>query len=249
MVQARRCDPSVTCFPTPPVPRSAASPPESATLAHELRTPLASLALAVDALQAHLDQLEPTEARALLERMRRSLTLLNALADSLTVSAQIQMGRLQLIFDVENLRECLETALAVVQPIVELRHQRIKVDCPPYCSVRAAKARIEQVLVNLLINASKYGDPATEIHLSVLRVGVWARVQIDNVGPGISHLEQDQIFDPYVRGQSVIHPATPGTGLGLYIAKALVEAHGGQIGVTSAPNDGTSFWFTLPMAR
>ena len=102
------------------------------------------------------------------------------------------------------------------------------------------------MLVNLLMNASKYGGDERTIEVGAEPVGEWVRVRVKDQGPGIPVDEQERIFGCYERGVAAQQTGNGGLGLGLHIVKTLVELHDGQVGVTSAPNAGATFWFTLP---
>jgi two-component system OmpR family sensor kinase len=106
--------------------------------------------------------------------------------------------------------------------------------------------RIEQVLVNLLINASRYSGPDTEIVISARPLGSRVRIEVRDEGPGVVAEERERIFDRYARGSSAQRTGNSGLGLGLHIVKTLVELHGGEVGVESEPGQGARFWFCLP---
>jgi len=114
--------------------------------------------------------------------------------------------------------------------------------------VLADEDRVVQVLVNLLTNASKYGPAGQTIQVSSRRLGDFVRVQVQDQGPGIAPEARSHLFERFYRAKRGRKEAT-GLGLGLALAKAIVEAHGGQIGVESEPGHGAIFWFTLPEAR
>jgi PAS domain S-box-containing protein len=107
--------------------------------------------------------------------------------------------------------------------------------------------RLEQVLGNLLSNAVKYGDPGTPIDVTVEQVAREVRVSVTNVGPGIPAEEQPFVFDRFRRAHTAKTERVTGLGRGLYIAKGLVEAHGGRIWAESVPYGTTTFCFTLPL--
>jgi signal transduction histidine kinase len=106
--------------------------------------------------------------------------------------------------------------------------------------------RIHQVLDNLLSNAGKYGRPDTEIRIDCLDRGEMLEVVVTNQGPGIPAEELPQLFSRFGRTRDARADRTPGIGLGLYIARGLVEAHGGRIWAESVPGATTSFHFTIP---
>jgi signal transduction histidine kinase len=122
---------------------------------------------------------------------------------------------------------------------VELRGE-----VPP---LEADPARLEQVLVNLLSNAAKYSFPETEILVEVEPREREVMVSVTNLGQGIPPEEQEAIFTRFRRARAATEAGVPGLGLGLYITKGLVEAHGGRIWVESEVGKSTTFRFTLPL--
>jgi two-component system sensor histidine kinase KdpD len=117
-------------------------------------------------------------------------------------------------------------------------------DLPP---ARMDVARITEVLTHLLENAAKYSPPDSSIHITGEVRNRMLMLSVADRGPGIDDFEQSLIFDKFYRGQDQ-RMQIQGTGMGLAIAKAIVEAHGGQIGVTSQRGHGSVFYFTLPLA-
>jgi signal transduction histidine kinase len=111
----------------------------------------------------------------------------------------------------------------------------------------ADPSRIEQVLDNLLANAAKYGDPGTDIQVRVERREGDAVVTVTNRGRGIAPGDMPKIFTRFYRTPEAQAGKVTGLGLGLYIAKGLVEAHGGRIGAESTPGQTTTFTFSLPV--
>ena len=220
-----------------------------ATVLHEVRTPLSCLSATVEVLLGNFEEIEPHDARAMLARMQRSATWLQALVDNLTVAAQLDTCQLHLAPAPVALAECVETALALVQPLLERAGQRVEVEGEVHLEARADGRRVEQVLVNLLMNASKYGGQGSPIRLRVEGEVGRVRVWVHDQGPGIGPEERNRIFGRYRRGKVAHESGVSGLGLGLHIVKTLVERQGGQVGVESPPGQGAAFWFTLPLAR
>jgi two-component system phosphate regulon sensor histidine kinase PhoR len=141
----------------------------------------------------------------------------------------------------------IEEARRMVQPDLELRGQRVVVEVPstePW--IQADEIHASRVLVNLLTNAAKYGPQDSVIELSLLPPSE-GQVQfaVTDHGPGIPQEQQQRLFERFYRVRS---GESGGVGLGLAIAKGIVEAHGGHIGLESEPGRGTRVWFTLPAA-
>jgi hypothetical protein len=220
-----------------------------ATLGHELRTPLATLRVTLEVLAGLPAVGAEAERRALLPHLERSLGWLERLAENLTTAALAQSGRLALRRAPLALDGCLQGAVALLQPLLERRGQRVRVRCPaPAPRVAADPVGLGQVLVNLLSNASAYSPPGAEITVAVAAAAGAVEVRVHDRGPGVPRCEQGRIFRPYVRGRAGRGTGAGGVGLGLHIVRTLVELHGGTVGVHSPPGQGAAFWFRLPDA-
>jgi signal transduction histidine kinase len=112
----------------------------------------------------------------------------------------------------------------------------------------ADPARVEQVIANLVSNAAKYGAPGSEIRVDVDGSGDAVEVTVTNQGRGLAPDELPRLFQRFMRSRASVAEGTTGIGLGLYICKGLVEAHGGRMWAESTPGETTSFHFTLPAA-
>jgi signal transduction histidine kinase len=122
-------------------------------------------------------------------------------------------------------------------------------DVPDHLAVHADPQRVRQVVSNLVENAFKYA-PESEIVLHARAAGESVRVEVQDRGPGIPQEEQQRIWERLYRGQGVAgRNVARGSGIGLAVVKALVEAQGGRVGVESAPGLGSRFWFELPAAE
>jgi len=133
---------------------------------------------------------------------------------------------------------------------VESHHETnaIRLAGEPELHVSVDPDRVHQVLDNLISNAVKYGRPGAEIRIEWLNRGEQLEVVVTNQGAGIPAEELPQLFSRFGRTRGARAHRTPGIGLGLYIARGLVEAHGGRIWAESVPGQSTSFHLTLPMA-
>jgi len=244
-------------------------------LSHELRTPLTSLQGYTQLLVRRLNVGWPHEqedeqgheqeaedlaqdmamARTLLAYAEVSLRRLTRLAGDLVDDARVREGRLTL-----RLAAC-ELGAIVGASVEEQRaleaHRTIRLDLPTAqpVPVIADAERIGQVVTNYLTNALKYSkeDRPVEVCVQVERevAGERARVSVRDEGPGLPHSDQARLFErfPRIEGTAVQSGSGVSLGLGLYICKAIIEAHGGQVGVESAVGEGCTFWFTLPLAE
>ena len=216
------------------------------TLAHELRTPLATLHAGLEVLSDYPD-LDSLEVRQLVSRLQRGVAWLDCLIENLTTWSAIETGHLTLRRGEGVVLGWIEPAIDLVQPLLARRGQRVRLVCPAPAPVASVDSvRLGQVIVNLLVNAGKYGVQDDEIVLTVEPLAAALRVAITDHGAGIPFVEQETIFRPHMRGAAAMAAGVAGHGLGLSIVKAIVEAHGGAVGVTSASGAGTTFWFTIP---
>jgi signal transduction histidine kinase len=147
-----------------------------------------------------------------------------------------------------DLGQIVRGAIQVMQPLLDRRHQELQVQhdaqLPP--SLYADATRLQQVLVNLLSNASKYSPMEAQLGLALQRQGDDLLVQVHDQGPGLPADQRDQVFQRFVR-LSNQDGTQPGVGLGLSVVRTVVEEHGGRVGVESSPGSGAVFWFTIPL--
>jgi PAS domain S-box-containing protein len=227
-----------------------------ATVSHELRTPLTSIQ---GALQLVLGQPQlrrtglggelPPRARELLTiSLSNTERLMRLISDILDV-ARIEQGRIQ--FQRKPLRPAAlgDAAAAEVQALAATRLVRVELDIPDRLpDVYADQDRAVQILVNLLSNAIKFSSQGQRVLLSARHEGKQVIFTVRDWGRGIALEDQHRLFQKFQQIDNSTTRATGGTGLGLSICKALVEEHGGRIWLTSTPNEGSSFSFTLPIA-
>ena len=237
-------------------PQAASSPSEQtphheltvlATVAHELRGPLTALATSSELLAEDFAHLDPEQVKSMLGAMHRRTLWLQGLVENLLCAATIREGRLQLHRQPLSMAEVIGDVETVVGPLLEQRGQRLRVrmaNAVP--EVLADSRRLGQVLVNLILNASKFGPPNTSIDVTVSMRGGSVRVAVADRGPGVSIDQAQRLFEPYYRAPSTAGSGKDGVGLGLSIVKSIVEAHTGQVGVESRRGGGARFWFTLP---
>ncbi len=215
---------------------------------HDLRSPLANVVSSLDVFNAMLPQDGDPAYRSLLNIAMRSTERIQRLTNSLLDMSRLESGQ-----PVVNLFSTSPVLLAVdaveaVSPVAETKNQIIKLNVPPDTPpVLVDGDMIRRVLINLLENAVKYSPPGGEITLGADIEDDVARIWVQDSGPGILTLDQEQIFDKYTR----LNPkgSQKGFGLGLAYCRLAIEGHGGQIWVESEPGEGSRFSFTLPLAK
>jgi two-component system, OmpR family, sensor histidine kinase KdpD len=219
-----------------------------ATVAHELRGPLTALATSSELLAEDFLHLDPQQVKGMLAAMHRRTLWLQGLVENLLCAATIREGRLQLYRQSLSMSDLVEDVHAVVDPLLAQRGQRLRVRLPHHVpEVLADSRRLGQVLVNLILNASKFGAANTAIDLTVTARGDVIRVAVADRGPGVAPDQAQRLFEPYYRAPATAGSGKDGVGLGLSIVKSIVEAHAGSVGVESRRGGGARFWFELPI--
>jgi signal transduction histidine kinase len=217
-----------------------------ATLAHELRNPLAPVRNAV-----HLMRLEgvPRERLAWAgELIERQVGLMSRLIDDLMDVSRINQGKIGLKPQPLDLRVLVADAEEAVQPLIrEMRHVLSVQPVPQDIRIRADRVRLSQVLLNLLNNAAKYMDPGGRIQLQAAAEAGWVVLRVRDEGVGIPPDRLEAIFELFSQVESALDRSRGGLGIGLSLARRIVELHGGTLTASSAgPGLGSEFVVRLP---
>ena len=218
-----------------------------AFLGHELRNPLAAIHTAVQVLSGSTT---PAQRASMEATIARQTALMRRLVDDLLEMERITHGHIELKREPLNLADCLQHAGAAVQSTVASRKQELLLRLPPE-SVRfmADGARLEQIVGNLLTNASKYTQPGGRVELSGEREGADVVIRCKDNGQGILPEYQQTIFEPFARGQKTeLGYGEASVGLGLALVRQLTELHGGTISVDSGgAGVGSEFTVRVPL--
>jgi signal transduction histidine kinase len=214
-------------------------------VSHELRTPLASV-LGFSALMLDRD-LPPEEMRRYLEVIRAEARRLAELLNDLLDLQRIEQGTIELRLDAVDLNDLLSAQVTLYSAQSEDHELRLDPADEPLV-VYGDRDRLAQVIGNLLSNAIKYSPDGGVVRVSASLVGddVWMWVRDEGLGIPAEH--QQRIFTKFFRGDVGRERGISGTGLGLVLARQIVEAHGGEIGFESAAGEGSTFWLQLPAA-
>jgi PAS domain S-box-containing protein len=219
-----------------------------ANIAHEFRTPLSALAASVELLLDQAPELSAAELQELLTSLHLGILRLQTLVDNLLESASIEAGRFRVSPRPTNLGDVIAEAVGTMQPLLEKHAQHMVVELPVVIPVvRADSRRVIQVLVNLLSNASRYGPDDAEITIGATVSEGWMRVTVSDRGPGVPREHRSDLFRRFVYPDTGADRSQYGVGLGLSVVKAVIQAHGGQVGVEDRPGGGSIFWFSLPV--
>lgn len=218
------------------------------SMSHELRTPLNAIMGFAQVLEIDegLSEDQLDSVRTIRRSGQHLLKLINEILDL----ARIESGRLELSIEDVGLAELFAESGSLVTPLAASRNIAVRFARKPSAiAVRGDRARLNQVLVNLLSNALKYNRPSGVIVVTALPRGEgMIRISVADTGTGIPAEKLDQLFTPFNRlGAETTE--VEGTGIGLVIARRLIEGMGGRIGVESRVGAGTTFWVELPMAE
>jgi signal transduction histidine kinase/DNA-binding response OmpR family regulator len=227
---------------------SAAKSDFLASMSHELRTPLNAIIgfseLLTDSEPDVLDSATVTEYGGHIhESGLHLLELINEVLDL----AKVEAGRLDLRPIAFDLGSLLRQTAATMQPLAERKHLSVKVEGDGDVHLVADQARMRQVVFNLLSNAIKFTPDFGAIRLTAGRTGNDAWLVVSDTGPGIADDDRDRIFTAFEQGKTASGSKVEGTGLGLPLARRLVEAHGGRLELSTTVGVGSAFTVHLPM--
>jgi signal transduction histidine kinase len=207
---------------------------------HDLRTPLANMQAMLEALEDGLVEPETT-----LPVLREQVGVLSSLVDDLFELARIDAGALTLELRAAPLEPVVESCLRGVEADARRRGIDLAASVPDDVTARCAPEKIERVLFNLLTNALRHTPSDGSVAVRVEQVDQEVRVSVEDTGEGLGEEARSRMFDRFWRGDPA--RSARGAGLGLAIARGLVEAHGGRIWAEERPGGGARVSFTLPV--
>jgi PAS domain S-box-containing protein len=215
-------------------------------VSHELRTPLTSVVGYAEFLEDEIAGALNSEQRAFLDAIKGGIFRLRRIVDDLLDVDRLENGTFKLAQRPLDFAEELDGTLKELRPQIEAAGVEVTVEAPPEPLVaNIDPERVGQVLVNLLGNALKFTPQHGRIRVQVAHEPGRLVCRIQDSGDGIRADDLPRLFQRFAQLSEGARKG--GTGLGLFISKALVEAHGGAIGVDSTPGDGSTFWFSLPL--
>jgi signal transduction histidine kinase len=218
-------------------------------ITHEFKTPLASLKTSFELIQ------ETEEVRGLddpyqrlLINANRSVATLEQLTNDLAEVANISAGGVILNKTLTSPEVIVYPVIETTAPLSHLKNQSLEIEIrPDLPQFMADSRRLEQVLTNMVSNAIKYTPPGGTIRTVVSQQNGSIKFEVSDTGKGIPKEDLGKVFEPFYRVPQPTNDRTPGTGLGLALAKSLVELHGGKIWVESEVQKGSTFYFTIPI--
>jgi PAS domain S-box-containing protein len=220
-----------------------------AVMSHELRTPLNAIAGYVELLQMGLRGPLTDEQRRDLRRVQRSQRHLLSLINDVLNYARLEAGHVD--YDIAPVRvgRILQDLDPLVTPLVEGKGLQYSIGAVPAgLHVLADHEKAQQVLLNLISNAVKFTDAGGRITVTITRRGPHAHIAVSDTGRGIPGDKLEAIFTPFLQLERSLSRTAEGTGLGLAISRDLARGMGGDLRATSAPGEGSTFTFSLPVA-
>jgi PAS domain S-box-containing protein len=219
-------------------------------VSHELRTPLTSIQGYTEFLEDGLGgPLTPKQAE-FIRHIAVGARRLGRLVDDLLDFARLEAGSFKLVLGPVELRGLVGDVTESLQPQAAAMQVGLRAVLPDGpVTLTADGQRLEQVLTNLVHNALKFTPVDGCVTVTLSTDGAEARIEVTDTGVGIAAEHQTRLFDKFYQTGTVAPGAIGGAGLGLFISKSLIEAHGGHIGVESVPGQGARFWFTLPIQK
>ncbi len=214
-------------------------------VSHELRSPMASVIGSARTLEQRWRELSPEQRESFLALISHETSRLAELIGDVLDTSRIESGTFSYSFeDVDLARLVRDSAAAADHGQDEVTVEAVVRE--PLPAVRGDRDRLRQVLVNLIDNAVKYSPPGDRVSVEAEQSDSRVVIEVRDRGPGISPEHQRLIFEKFGRANVAEH-AKPGTGLGLFIARSIAEAHGGALEVRSAPGRGATFRLSLPL--
>ncbi len=221
-----------------------------ATVSHELRTPLFALQGFLELLRSGKVQHEETRQEFLMTAAQNAQRLMALVNDLLDIS-RLESGRARLVLGTVDVADLIAETFDMLRGLasekqIVLTHE-IVTDTGPLCIV-ADRTRIRQVLINLIGNAIKFSALQQAVEVYARPENHMVRIEVRDHGPGIAREDLPLLFNKFFQAEKPLTRTTGGVGLGLYISKQIVEAHGGIMGVESKLGEGSTFYFLVPAA-
>jgi len=220
-----------------------------ASMSHELRTPLNAVIgfseLMLDGIPGEINDEQRGCVNDILDSGKHLLNLINDILDL----SKVEAGKIELKLQNLNIANVVSGVVQIMKPVLDKNRQEIEISVTQGLpKVRGDKNRLEQILLNLLSNASKFTDQGGRVRIHVGREGDYCQVAVIDTGIGIKKEAQEHMFEAFIQGETLSDRKKEGTGLGLTLTRQFVEAIGGRIWMESEYGKGSTFIFTLPLA-
>lgn len=217
-------------------------------VSHQLRTPLTNIRFSLDFLTSSKLAQTPEQQAEYYDILKENSARMSDLIDNLLVVARIESGNFPLSKTEVSLEQIAQKLISKFKPYAEASNVKILLFSADHSlKVLGDSLWLEQVIENFLDNAIKYTKGGGDIKIKIFQQAKKAVVEVQDSGVGISKKEQRFVFERFFRSANAFKKQTEGAGLGLHIAKRVVELLDGKIGFSSKENKGSTFWFSLPL--
>jgi signal transduction histidine kinase len=219
-------------------------------VAHELRTPLTAIISSSELLGEELS-VDHKHRKRLIQNIRQGASSMNRRVTELLNLASLQVGELKIETEPVAIDQLIKEVVQQLEVVFESKKQTLRLEMANSLpQTTGDKGRLEQILFNLLSNANKFSPTGSKIALRIREVNSNIIVEVEDVAPTVTEEEKAKLFDPYYRGEDAEkRNQFPGLGLGLAIAKKIVELHQGKIWIESKKTKGNIFAFSLPVSK
>jgi signal transduction histidine kinase len=215
-------------------------------VSHEFRTPMTSI---LGYLQLIVEVEDAAEQQGFVEVVNRNAERLLRLVNDFLFVERVEAGKLQLQSSELDLAEIVRRSVTQAEPWAAAAGLSLTCESESVLPTSGDKSRLAQLLDHLVANAIKFTPDGGNVRVSLARVADVARLEVSDTGIGISADDQKHLFERFFRTSAVGEQQIPGSGLGLYIARAIAEAHGGSISVASETGRGTAFRIEVPICH
>src|SRR3989338_5345306 len=218
---------------------------------HKLRTPLSGSKWMLELLQKTDTGNLNKQQKEFIEKIYASNERMIALVNDLLEVAGIDQGNTKLYLQPTDLSTVVRSLIKEKEKEIKKKHLQVSVmiEAEPFPQVISEANKIKQALNNIISNAITYTPVGGKISVDLKAQDGMALGSVADNGPGIPKAQQGSIFNKFFRGSNILGVETSGTGLGLYISKSFIEASGGKLWFKSTEGQGTTFYFTLPLAK
>jgi signal transduction histidine kinase len=217
-------------------------------MVHELRSPLSIIHSSADILARHKAELSETKKDQLLDEIKQASEGMLGIVNDLLDSSKISSGGFEITKEQNSITEVISGQISLFSDFAAESGHSFKLNVSDRVpeTIPFDKERIAHVLGNLISNAIKFSE-GSEILLEVIPFDGYIKISVTDHGVGIDDAKQVELFHKFKQVSKPVDSKQKGTGLGLVVAKGIVELHGGDIGVISKKDEGSTFWFTLPV--
>ena len=217
-------------------------------ISHQMRTPFSNLRWVIDLLNSGKVGEVQKNQEEYLQILKENSERMEGLINQLLTASKLEQRKLSFKMSNFSIKELTEKVISEFKALSNASNIEVRFECPKDLpEISGDPSWIREVISNLLDNAIKYTKAKGEIRITVLKKAKKIYLEVKDNGAGIPREDQKHIFDKFFRAQNILKKQTQGSGLGLFIAKEIIESHKGKIGFQSEVGKGSTFWFLLPI--